>query len=139
MINIINSLPEMRNNPINSAQIDISHPLKSERKDRKNVGVIRFVHRKTKIRVLEAKRKAGNFDFENQAIYINDHLSIFNRGLFAKASDIKRSQGYKYLWVKNGYIFMRKTDRSGLIRVTSYGDLSVINPVADTPEGGNNG
>ena len=60
---IINTLPEEDN--------DISHALKSDRKDCKNVGVIRFVHRKTKIGILEAKRKAGkDFKFQGQQIYI---------------------------------------------------------------------
>ena len=124
MQQIINTLPEIRDDSVTKEQIDISHALKSERKDRKNVGVIRFVHRKTKIRILEAKRKAGNeFKFQGQSIYINDHLSPFNRGLFAKATEIKRNQGYKYLWVKHGFIFMRKTDRSELIRISSYDDF----------------
>ena len=124
---IINTLPGIRGDPVTEEDIDICHPLKSHRKDRKNVGVIRFVHRKTKIRVLEAKRNAGkDFKYSGQQIYINDHLSPYNRGLFAKATEIKNNQGFKYLWVKHGFIFMRKTDRSDLIRITSLDDLPVV-------------
>ena len=78
---------------------------------------------KTKFRVLDAKKNCGELKYSNQTIYINDHLSPHNRGLFADVTTAKRDLGFKYLWVRNGTILMRKTDRSPLIRIIKAEDI----------------
>ena len=74
--------------------------------------------------MIDAKKEAIDFKYKNQSIYINDHLSRFNRGLFAAASDAKRKLQFKYLWVKNGQIFMRLNDRSPLIKICKEVDIA---------------
>ena len=91
LINAFNAL-EGIDEPIRPEDIDISHPLNSNRKDGKPVHVVRFVHRKTKHAIMAAKKKDENkqFKFRNRDIYINEHLSKSNRALFAAAQEKKR-------------------------------------------------
>lgn len=45
-------------------------------------------------------------------IYVVEHLSPANKHLHAAARAKAKELNYKYVWVKNGRIFMRKTDHS---------------------------
>ena len=111
--------------PVRKEDIDISHPLKSERRDGKPVHIARFISRKVKYAVLAAKKSEENrqFKFRDQDVFINEHLSKINRGLFAKANERKRTLEYKYLWTKNGVVNMRKADNSEIIRITKESDF----------------
>ena len=64
--------------------------------------------------------------FNDNDIFINDHLSPKNRELFALASELRRSRQYKYLWTKNGSIHMRKTDNSRIISIKNKNDLATL-------------
>ena len=108
--------------------IDISHPLPSNRKDNKKVHVVRFLSRKTKFMILNAKRKEENkeFKFRGNDVYINEHLSKNNRALFAEAQAKKKALKYKYCWTRGGSILLRKTDDANVITITSSDDLNKL-------------
>ena len=112
--------------PVRPEDIDISHPLNSQRKDAKSVHVVRFLSRKTKSMVLTAKKRENNrqFKFRNNDVYINEHLSKHNRALFAAAQEKKRAMNYKYCWTRGGSIFMRKTEDSAVVTISSDIDLN---------------
>ena len=124
LINALNEL-EGLDIPVRPEDIDISHPLKSNRKDNKPVHVVRFVSRKTKFQILAAKKREQNkqFKFRNNDVYINEHLSPQNRALFGAAQDKKRALNYKYCWTRGGTIHMRKTDESVVVKILSNDDL----------------
>ena len=124
LINAFNNLEGLEN-PIRPEDIDISHPLNSQRKDGKAVHVVRFISRKIKLEILGAKKREENrqFKFRNREIYINEHLSKQNRALFASAQEKKRNLNYKYCWTHGGSIYMRKTDTSAKIAVLKESDL----------------
>ena len=90
--------------------IDISHPIPTRRKDGKNVSVCRFVSRKTKFDILEAKKQCRDFQFNNKKVYINEHLMPENRRIFAEASKKRKELNFKYIWTINGITHMRKAD-----------------------------
>ena len=123
LLEVFNQLPGFQENPLTKADIDICHPLNTERKDQKNVGVCRFVSRKAKFAILEAKKSTRDFKYKDKNVYINEHLSRYNRSLFAAASEAKRTKNYKYLWVNNGQIFMRKEDRAPLVKIHKEDDI----------------
>ncbi|KAL0859976.1 hypothetical protein ABMA27_010292 [Loxostege sticticalis] len=52
---------------------------------------------------------------ERKPIYIMEHLSPANKSLHAAARIKGKELGYKYVWIRNGRIFMRKTDDSAYI------------------------
>lgn len=59
-------------------------------------------------------------------IFLNDHLTPSNKLLMKKARELKAEKQYQYLWSKNCNIFMRKSDRSHVIRISTEADLSKI-------------
>ena len=125
IINAVNTLADLPE-PIRPEDIDISHPLKTKRKDHKNVHVVRFISRKKKAEILTAKKSINNrnFKFRDNDVFINEHLSPANRTLFATAQTKKKALGYKFLWTRGGDILMRKTDTSEAIFITCENDLN---------------
>ena len=125
LINAINELEGLAE-IVRPEDIDISHPLNSNRKDGKTVHVVRFISRKTKGMILAAKKLEANkqFKFRNKDVYINEHLSKGNRALFAAAQDKKRTLNYKFCWTRGGTIHMRKTDDSPVVTISAPEDLT---------------
>ena len=81
IINALNTLPDIE--PITAEDIDISHVIPTKRRYEKRVVICKFISRKKKIAVLNAKKNIRNFKFESNDIFINEHLSHKNRRLFA--------------------------------------------------------
>ena len=125
LVNALNQL-EGLDEIVRPEDIDISHPLPSNRKDNKQVHVVRFISRKTKFMILNAKKLEANkqFQFRGNDVYINEHLSKNNRSLFAEAQAKKKLLNYKYCWTRGGNIFLRKADESDVITITSSNDLN---------------
>ena len=74
------------------------------------------------------KLRVFNKDLEaDQRVYVNEHLSPGNKKLFAMATKKKYELGFKFLWSKNGTIFLKK-DPSSLIvyKITSEEDLGKV-------------
>lgn len=75
-----------------------------------------------------AKLNADIFgkEFASSKIYINDSLTSYNRALFKAAGNFKKSSNYKYLWIRNSSILLRKSDGTQVIRIDSFEDLNNI-------------
>lgn len=127
IVNALNSLVGLEK-PITPEDIDISHPLKSKRKDNKPVHVVRFVSRKTKFAILATKKMDANrlFKFREKDVFINEHLSPHNRGLFADAAEVKTNLNYKFLWTKNGTVHLRKNENGPVVIVKRKEDLEKL-------------
>lgn len=52
-------------------------------------------------------------------IYVNDHLSTRNKVLLREAKRKTKEQGYRYCWVRNCTIMVRKTDISPVLHISS--------------------
>ena len=109
LVNAFNQLAGIET-PVRHEDIDISHPLPSNRKDNKQVHVVRFISRKTKFMILNAKKQEENkqYKFRGNDVYINEHLSKNNRSLFAETQAKKKLLKYKYCWTRAGSIFYEK-------------------------------
>ena len=108
VVKLCNSL----NVRINYTDIDICHVIPSTRKDKKRVIICRFISRKDKHHILNAKKVNRSLKYKNNEIFIYEHLSQTNRRLYALASQMKYELNYKYLWTRNGSVFIRKDDFS---------------------------
>ena len=126
IVEALNDLPNL-NHEVNYSDIDISHPIPTRRQDGKRVSVCKFVSRKTKNDVLEAKKKSKAFKFRGNDIYINEHLSPENRRIFAEASAKRKELHFKYIWTNQGVTHMRKEDGSPMITIENIEDLNYIN------------
>lgn len=67
------------------------------------------------------------YEGEKKAIFVSEHLSPTNKALHAAARSKAKELGYKYVWVRNGRIFMRKDDQSDLITINSITTLDKLN------------
>lgn len=59
-------------------------------------------------------------------IYIVEHLSSSNKSLHAAARLKAKEKGYKYVWVRNGRIFVRKADGEGHILIKNLDTINKI-------------
>ncbi|KAJ2947839.1 hypothetical protein O0L34_g9628 [Tuta absoluta] len=82
--------------------------------------VVQFVRKAKKDELLAAARIRKNLttefilpDRHPINIYLNERLTKINRLLFREARTRKTLHGFRYCWIKNGSIFMRKTDNKG--------------------------
>ncbi|KAL4714120.1 hypothetical protein ACJJTC_008474 [Scirpophaga incertulas] len=60
---------------------------------------------------------------DNNAVYVSEHLSPANKSLHAATRMEAKDHNYKFVWVRNGRVFMRKDETSRFIHVGSRGFL----------------
>ncbi|CAK1582183.1 unnamed protein product [Parnassius mnemosyne] len=61
-----------------------------------------------------------------QRVYINERLTRFYRQLFYKVREVGRHHNYKYVWTRNGKIFLRKDDGKPVERIRDLKDIERI-------------
>lgn len=59
-------------------------------------------------------------------IYLNEHLTPFNKQLFWEAKLKSKECDYRYVWVKDGKIFVRKNEKDRACRIRNEEDLKKI-------------
>lgn len=118
--------------------IDIIHrvqPFRGEGKtDTRHPSIIvRFTQRQRKNQLMAAVRArrgltTADIGMSGAAInvYVNEHLTPVNKLLLKRARDLKTSLNYTYLWIRDCKIFLRKNDKSAIIRVANESDLSKL-------------
>lgn len=93
--------------------------------------IVNFKSRSTKDKILVAYRNIPNHTFfldnlNTQRIYVFEYLSSNRRRLFYKTKLFCKANNYKYLWTKNGNIFVRKEDGSKRISINCHTDFAGI-------------
>lgn len=79
----------------------------------------------TTIKREKPKIKTGDISAQGPSteIYINEYLSPYYKRVFYEAKKIKKDKQYKFLWVQNGRILLKKTQESKIMRIASLNDL----------------
>lgn len=91
---------------------------------------VRFVSRIKKEEIMCAKRVKRLLNVNafypevrgvegEKPIYVNESLTGPNKALFGKCREFKRANEIKFLWVKNGKIRMRKSEKSRVYTIES--------------------
>lgn len=95
--------------------------------------VVKMQARFKKDEFMAATRKLKNltardlgFPGTDQRIYVNDHLSPYNRFLFQQAKIKAKEKGYTFWWVRNCTVMVRREPSSPVIHVTSLEALNKI-------------
>uniref|UniRef100_A0A2A4JUE7 Zinc finger PHD-type domain-containing protein n=1 Tax=Heliothis virescens TaxID=7102 RepID=A0A2A4JUE7_HELVI len=95
--------------------------------------IVQFIRQGSKDQLLAAIRSrrgisTADIGFTGPAanIYVSDHLTPTYKLLLKRSRELKEQCGFKYLWVRDCKIFMRKSDSSKVIRISSDKDLSNI-------------
>jgi hypothetical protein len=93
--------------------------------------VVRFTQRQRKNQLMAAVRARRGLTTADigmsgaaSRIYINEHLTPANKLLLKRARELKTTLNYTYLWVRDCKIFLRKNEKSRVIKITSDSDLS---------------
>lgn len=63
---------------------------------------------------------------ENKKIFINEDLTKLNQELYKAALKFKKDNGYKFLWVGNGLIKLRKEEGSKITVIKSIADIEKL-------------
>lgn len=118
---------------MSDGDIDVAHRVPSRDKDKPNV-VVRFATRTYRDKFLTAARKTrlntSHLSLEhNDPIYVNEHLCLENKILFRKARQVKAEKKWKFAWVSQGRILMRKAENSAVEHIQSEDDLAKISLV----------
>lgn len=59
-------------------------------------------------------------------VYFNEHLTKPNRILYSKTRAVGKELGFKFVWTKDGNIYMRRSETSSVLRVTSEATLKKL-------------
>ena len=60
---------------------------------------------------------------DSSLIYVSEHLSPLNKSLHYAARQKATQLGFKFIWVRNGRIFMRKNETSKYVHVKNLATL----------------
>lgn len=64
------------------------------------------------------------FGCKKSPVYVSEHLSPYNKALHASTRKVARDRGYKYVWIRNGRIFVRKDDNSPAKQIKCHESLT---------------
>lgn len=94
--------------------------------------IVQFLTRQMKEELITKSRGSNlctediGINCSKSSIYINDHLSKMKKQLMFEARQLKKSKNYKFIWSRNGKIFVRKHETSNIIHINSMDDLQKI-------------
>ncbi|CAH0713467.1 unnamed protein product, partial [Brenthis ino] len=114
--------------------IDLVTRVASKDKDVKRVKpiIVKFLCRWKKddflsrVRKLKLKCNDIGFSSNNNYIYFNDHLTSSNKSLLQLVKKTAKEKSYKYVWVKNCSIMVRRSDTSPVLHIANFCDLKKI-------------
>ena len=61
-----------------------------------------------------------------KSVYVSEHLSPANKSLHAAARLKAKELNYKFTWIRNGRIFVRKDESSEFILIRNTESLKLI-------------
>lgn len=67
-----------------------------------------------------------DIDGPARPVFVNDHLAPLNKLLYGRVRKLGKELGYKYIWLNDCKIFVRKNDTSKAILISSEADLVKI-------------
>ncbi|XP_046674701.1 uncharacterized protein LOC124363496 [Homalodisca vitripennis] len=118
---------------IQDTMIDACHTLGKKPNSKDPPGImVKFVRRMDADTLLAKRRVKKDLSTRHlnlptdSPVYLNESLTPMRRKLLAMARDEKRKQGYKWLWVRRGNIFLRKVDNGPVILIKSLSDLGKV-------------
>lgn len=105
---------------------------KSKLQGRPRVIVAKLRTRQLKDNILSGARKFHlttkdlNCPGDAKPVYVNEHLTVYNKMLLKKCKDLARGKQYQYVWSRNGRIFTRKNDTAPAILISCEDDMKMI-------------
>ena len=63
---------------------------------------------------------------DKQPVYVGEHLSPYNRALHKATRSKAKENGYKFVWIRNGRIFVRKSENSDAIIIKTMDSVNKL-------------
>ncbi|XP_077501509.1 uncharacterized protein LOC144112558 [Amblyomma americanum] len=113
--------------PLSESDVEAIHRLPT-RKDENNVDkvapvLVRFASRVVRDKWLAKKKELRDADSK---IFLNENLTTHNKKLLWLMKTKATEKEYKFAWVKNGKLFVRRNARDKIINITTIEDLELI-------------
>ncbi|XP_046686224.1 uncharacterized protein LOC124371900 [Homalodisca vitripennis] len=129
VVSVVKEVGKALDMPITDSMIDACHRLgrRSGPNNQPAAIIVKFVRRLDKEELMKKRTVKKNFSTRHinmttdSQIYINESLSPARRRLFVMAREAKKTKNFKYLWVRNGKILMRRDDGQPVIHVNMPG------------------
>lgn len=77
------------------------------------------------VRPLPASSVNASFKSSSK-VYINEHLTPENKSLLSKVKDVAKNKNYKYVWCRNGKMFVRKDSNDRCIKIERLSDTDKL-------------
>lgn len=139
IFNIVENIASSIGCPVTPSVIDKAHRVASfsDKKKHKNI-IVKFTTHHLRDNFIAAyhtakKKQTGPYkpglklDSFNDPIFVNEHLTKIKRSLLKKARDICKERGYRYCWVRDAVIKVRKNNDTKPVIINSILDLDKIN------------
>lgn len=129
---IVIAIGEKVNLTIQNNDIDAIHRVPTRSKINPEPIIVQFLSRQMKESIVQKVKsttittKDLNINGIEKQIYVNDHLTTKKKELMYEARQLKKAKNYKFLWSKNGKIFIRKNETSTVISLNNLDDLKKI-------------
>uniref|UniRef100_A0A2A4IUX2 FP protein C-terminal domain-containing protein n=1 Tax=Heliothis virescens TaxID=7102 RepID=A0A2A4IUX2_HELVI len=59
-------------------------------------------------------------------VFVSEHLSPLNKSIHAQARKVAREKGYKYVWVRDGRVLVRKDDGARAVHIKSLQSANML-------------
>ena len=111
---------------LEKSDISVSHRLGTSYQSQPK-SIVKFTRWEKRDKMYLAKNKLkdlgtkdlGYTRFNNSNIFMVESLTNERRDLFKDSLQVKKSEGYRYLWTRQGKILMRTDNDSPAIHITS--------------------
>ncbi|KAH7973717.1 hypothetical protein HPB49_004180 [Dermacentor silvarum] len=117
--------------PVSQTDIETVHRVPSKSSDQHLIA--RFVSRDKKNEFVKRDRKArlrvihlGFSGTNDMVVYVNGHLTMSNKMLFAKALALKKAKKWQYLWSENRQIKARIASDRRVFCISAESDLRIF-------------
>lgn len=121
VLDLVKSLSEkLELPPITEHSVEAVHRLRT-REGRVAPILVRFTERNT--RDLWIKKRVA---LKRDGVYVNENLTATTKNLLWVTKNKARDKEYKFIWVKNGQIFVRQKEGAAVIRIESEADLNKL-------------
>lgn len=136
LLDVVSALGKKVHYPILKSQIDFVTRVQSRDPAHTKPVIISFINRYVKEDFIAASRAYAKTSpimatelggaGKPSMVYVNDHLTLKNKSLLARAKKLAKEQEFKYVWVKFCKIFVRRDDTSPVLNIKSEKDLAKI-------------
>lgn len=116
---------------LESKDIEAIHRVNNRKEKEPRDIIVQFKSREIKENLLLNRREKVKSNLvtkgkNDNMIYINEHLTQHNKLIFWEARQKCRENNYRYVWTKNGKIFVRKTENERAYRINNIEDINKI-------------